>query len=90
MLSFEEILGGEAGPKEAAAAQRWLDAGAPVQPLPSGLVGLDPDGFDMRVMGAQAGGRRRTAAALPDSPAAGVDRQCALADVPWLGLARDC
>ncbi|PRW57101.1 hypothetical protein C2E21_3870 [Chlorella sorokiniana] len=70
VLSFDEILAGAAGPQEAAAANRWLNAGAPVQPLPSGLVALDPDGFDMRVAGAQAGKRQRTVTALPDSPAA--------------------
>lgn len=73
VLTFDEILAGAAGRKEATTAKRWLDAGAPVQPLPKGLIALDPAGFDMRVAGAQAGKRRRTAAAVPDSPVAGAE-----------------
>lgn len=68
MLTFEEILAGAAGAQEATAAQRWLDAGAPVQPLAAGLVALDPRGFDMRVAGTMAGKWHRTAAGLPASP----------------------
>lgn len=49
VVTFDEILAGAAGPKEAAAARQWVAAGAPVQPLPTDLVALDPDGLDMRV-----------------------------------------
>lgn len=50
VLKFEEILAGEAGEVEARAARKWLEAGAPVQPLPSDLVTKDVTGFDTRII----------------------------------------
>lgn len=84
MLTFDEILAGAAGPKEAAAAKRWLDAGAPVQPLPSRLVALDPHGFDMRVAGGHARKRLPAVDLLPDSPAEGTAAgHGGVAWLPW-------
>lgn len=57
--SFEEILEGALGQEEALAAQRWLAAGAPLEPAPAGLAVQDASGLDMRVTGAPAGKRRR-------------------------------
>jgi len=58
-LSFDEILQGAAGKQEAAAAQHWLDSGAPLYAPPSGLVAVDAGGLDMTIHEAQFGGRRR-------------------------------
>lgn len=63
-LSFEAILAGECGPTEAQAAQRWLDAGAPLYEPPSGMVYSEEgrDGLDMTTIHRVPGGqhRRRT------------------------------
>ncbi|PSC72068.1 hypothetical protein C2E20_4395 [Micractinium conductrix] len=49
-LSFEEILDGAAGGTEAAAARRWLDAGAPLYaPPPDLLVACDNAELDMTI-----------------------------------------